>query len=218
MMRKIWDGVVFTGVVMSLAAASFAQTAPASAPAMLEKDKPIEISSDKLDVFQNDHKAIFTGNVIAVQGTSTMRSAQMTVFYRDTESKPATPGAAAPATPPAPAPQPGAKPAAPAQGIYRIDAETNVVFTTPTETAIGDKGVYNVDANTIDLTGKIVTLTRGQNILKGTHAVYNMTTGRSVLTSSNGGVVDVNGGSAKPARVHGLFVPKSADSKPAGKP
>jgi lipopolysaccharide export system protein LptA len=167
----------------------------------LQKDRPIEISSDKLDVLQAEHKAIFTGNVIAVQGTTNMRAAQMTVFYRGGGDKEAAA---------APAPTEG-------QGIYRIEAEGSVVFTTPTETAIGEKAIYNVDADTIDLTGSNVTLTRGQNILKGNALNYNMATGRSVLTGGSSGVAASSGGIGKPARVHGLFVPKS-EPKSAGKP
>ncbi|MBX9726091.1 MAG: hypothetical protein K2X09_02390 [Rickettsiales bacterium] len=174
----------------------------------LQKDKPIEISSDKLDVLQNEHKAIFTGNVIAIQGTTNMRAAQMTVFYRDEGKAAATTAAAA-------APETAAAPSA-GQGIYRIEADGSVVFTTPIETALGEKAIYNVDTDTIDLVGSNVTLTRGQNILKGTKLNYNMATGRSVLTGGVGGKADVTG-TGKPARVHGLFVPKS-DSKPAGKP
>ncbi len=213
-------------VGMMAASQAFAQTASAPATAAaptngFQKNQPIEISSDKLDVYQDQHKAIFTGNVIAVQADKTLRSVTMTVYYRDSNpekpakpAKPVKPGASVP--PPAPPTPPSPKPTDPegAQGIYRIDADENVVFTTPTETAVGDKGIYDVDANTIDLTGKIVTLTRGQNILKGTHAVYDMNTDRSVLTN-NGTVVDGNG-NAKPARVHGLFVPTGGDdSAPA---
>ncbi len=85
------------------------------------------------------------------------------------------------------------------------------MFTTPTETAQGDMGIYNVASNTIDLVGKTVTLTRDQNVLKGTKLNYNMDTGRSVLTSG-GGTTDVTGTTGtKPARVHGLFVPSKAN-------
>lgn len=181
-----------------------AQTAPTG----LEKNKPVEISSDKLDVFQPEHKAIFSGNVIAVQGTTNMRAATMIVFYRD-ENK----GAEKPAAPPPTAAEAVAeKPASP-QGIYRIEAEGGVVFTTPGETAMGEKAVYNVDNDTIELMGGNVTLTRGQNLLKGTKLTHNMKTGRSILT---GGVSTENAG--KPARVHGLFVPKSSDESGAAKP
>ena len=195
-------------IIAILAAMAFAPLAFAQSSG-LQKDKPIEISSDKLDVLQNEHKAIFTGNVIAIQGTTNMRAAQMTVFYRDEGN------ATAPAS--GTTPEPAATPAPSAgQGIYRIEADGSVVFTTPEETALGEKAIYNVDADTIDLFGSNVTLTRGQNILKGTKLNYNMATGRSVLTGGVGGKADV-AGTGKPARVHGLFVPKS-DSKPAGKP
>lgn len=208
----------FAFLIMFALSAASAQAAGEA----LQKDKPIQISSDKLDVFQNEHKAIFSGNVIAVQGTTTMRSAEMIVFYRDSAA-PAKPGvkdkktaveAIEPTEEDAPAADPssvadGASVKPPTQGIYRIDATGKVVFTTPTETAIGDKGVYLVDNETIDLTGKSVTLTRGDNILKGNRVVYNMATNRSVLTGTPGKTAD---GEVKPARVHGLFVPKSDKS------
>jgi lipopolysaccharide export system protein LptA len=216
---KISRLMVFLNVFPCLIAAPvFAQTATGG----LQKNQPIEISSDKLDVYQEDHKAIFTGNVIAVQGTSNLRSATMVVYYRDSSTgKDAKKAAKAAAPTPAPAPVAPATPAAdaPAQGIYRIDATTNVVFTTPTETATGDVGVYDVDADTIDLTGKNVVLTQGQNVLKGTHVIHNMTTGRSVMTNTDGSATDVTNKlpwAAKPAgRVHGLFVPKADDGAQA---
>jgi lipopolysaccharide export system protein LptA len=183
-------------VVACFAAPSALLAAPKNEGAKL----PVEIHSDALDVFQNENKAIFKGNVIAKQGDKTMRSAVMTVFYRDTGAKPAPVDSVE-----------GVKAAASApvtqgEGIYRIEAEGSVVFTTPEETAIGERAIYDVDADTIDLTGGNVTLTRGQNVLKGNRVIHNMTSNRSILTAGNG-----PGG--KPARVHGLFVPESKKPK-----
>lgn len=50
------------GIMLGLAIAQpvFAQSSG------LQRDKPIEISSDKLDVLQNEHKAIFTGCLLAL--------------------------------------------------------------------------------------------------------------------------------------------------------
>lgn len=171
------------GMVVALAGLWLGLAVPAHA-ALGNSDQPIEISSDKLDVIQAEHKAIFSGNVIAVQGTTNMRAEKMTVYYRDSGA--------------------GKSSGDTGQGISRIDAEGSVVFTTPEEAARGDKGIYNVDTDTIELMGGNVTLTRDKNILKGTHLNYNMKTGRSVLSSGNGAVT---GG--KPARVRGLFVPNS---------
>jgi lipopolysaccharide export system protein LptA len=181
--------------LVMLLAANTASAAAVKGTAPVKNDQPIQVSSDKLDVFQNENKAIFTGNVIATQGTTNMRSQVMTVFYRGGSNDAA------------PAPTAGTESP---QGIHRIEAEGKVVFTTPEETAIGDTAVYNVDTDTIDVLGANVTLTRGQNILKGTTLNYNMTTGRSVLTG--GGTTRASDGSVKPTRVHGLFVPKSKEA------
>ena len=150
--------------------------------------QPIEVSSDKLDVFQDQNKAVFTGNVIAVQGSSNLRSKEMTVFYRQNGGKKAD--ATDAAVKAAAKPADGAPP-----GIYRIEAQGDVVYTTPTEAATGDTGIYDVDKNTIDILGSSVILTRGQNVLKGNRLNYNLGTGRSILTAG-GGSSDVTGASA----------------------
>lgn len=150
-----------------------------SAPKLSNKE-PVEIVSDALEVLQNEKKAIFTGNVIATQGAVTMRSDSMTVFYHESADSAAGDNGMG-------------------KGIYRIDADGSVLFTTPTETARGDKAVYLVDDETINLSGNVF-LTRDKNMLKGTKLVYNLKTGRSVFT---GGAVAKGGG----GRVRGLFVP-----------
>lgn len=152
----------------------------AQAAPKLSNKEPVEIVSDALEVLQNDKKAIFTGNVIATQGAINMRSNTMTVFYRESaDSASGTEGMG--------------------KGIYRIEADGNVLFTTPTETARGDQAIYLVDDDTINLLGNVF-LTRDKNMLKGTKLVYNLKTGRSVFT---GGAVAAGGG----GRVRGLFVP-----------
>src|SRR5690349_24956883 len=43
--------------------------------------EPIKIDANKLDVFDKEGRAVFTGDVVAVQGESTMKCTIMTVFY-----------------------------------------------------------------------------------------------------------------------------------------
>lgn len=157
---------------------------PAAAQVTLSNDKPVEISSDTLDVDQEQNQAIFVGNVIARQGSVNMRADRMVVHYRNSGGG-------------------GGGEDASGKGIYRIDATGGVIFTNPTDTAKGDVAVYNVDAQTLDLTGDVL-LTRDKNILKGTRMNYNLTTGRSVLTAGGSTVAGTGNG-----RVHGLFVPGS---------
>lgn len=143
---------------------------------------PVEVVSDALEVLQAENKAIFTGNVIATQGNTTIKSSQMTVYYHGGGSDAASQGAIG-------------------KGIYRIDATGNVLFTTPNETAQGDSAVYMVEGETLDIVGNVL-LTQDKNVLKGTKLNYNMATGRSVLS---GGAAVSQGGTG---RVRGLFVPK----------
>lgn len=158
--------------------------ATAQAQVTMSNDKPVEISSDALDVQQDSNQAIFIGNVIATQGNVNMRADKMVVHYRNGDGD----SSAANAT---------------GKGVYRIDAMGNVLFTNPTDSAKGSAAVYDVDAQTLDLTGDVL-LTRDKNVLKGTRLNYNLTTGRSVLTAGGNAVAGQGGG-----RVHGLFVPGS---------
>ncbi|AWB23456.1 organic solvent tolerance protein OstA [Methylobacterium currus] len=50
--------------------------------------EPIKIDADRLDVFDRENKAIFAGNVVAVQGESTIRCSSMTVHYQRKEKDP----------------------------------------------------------------------------------------------------------------------------------
>ncbi|EWY38054.1 hypothetical protein N825_15595 [Skermanella stibiiresistens SB22] len=81
--------------------------------------------------------------------------------------------------------------------MTRIDAQGNVVITTPTDVARGRDGVYNLKTNIATLTGD-VRLTRGDNHLNGQTAEVNMNTGVSRL---------LNTGNRTGERVRGLFVP-----------
>ncbi|UEM22144.1 hypothetical protein JL100_005175 [Skermanella mucosa] len=81
--------------------------------------------------------------------------------------------------------------------MTRIDAQGNVVITTPTDVARGREGVYNLKTNIATLTGD-VRLTRGDNHLNGQTAEVNMNTGVSRLLST---------GNRTGERVRGLFVP-----------
>ena len=89
--------------------------------------------------------------------------------------------------------------------MTRIDAQGNVVITTPTDVARGRQGVYNLKTEIATLTGD-VRLTRGENHLNGQTAEVNMKTGISRLLSTG----DHTGG-----RVKGLFIP---GQQPGGAP
>jgi lipopolysaccharide export system protein LptA len=75
------------------------------------------------------------------------------------------------------------KPADAPSRIDRIDAQDHVVVTTPTETARGASGVYNVDTGIVTL-ARDVTITRADNVLKGQYGIVNLNTNISRLLSA----------------------------------
>ncbi len=159
-----------------------------------DSKQPIEITSDSLEVLQNDSMATFVGNVVAIQGDVRLKSDKMTVYYAKKGDDKA---AAANSTQ--------------QQSIKKIDVDGNVFLSTPDETAGGARGNYDVIGQEIHLQEN-VTLTRGKNVLKGNNLTYNFASGRSVIS---GGDVAEQGTSKGKQRVRALFVPD--DKKPEGK-
>jgi lipopolysaccharide export system protein LptA len=187
------------GAALGLAGPSLAQ-APAKEPAAKERPnafgalgsnkEPIKIDADRLDVFDKESRAVFAGNVVAVQGDSTIKCTTMTVFY---ESR-AAPGAAKPA---APAAQ-GAD-----NSIRKIDCKGPVTIVSKTQAATGDNATFDRIGNKVLLIGN-VTLSDGPNVTRGERIVYDLNSGIANVETAPGG------------RVKALFVPGSNAGAAAG--
>lgn len=164
--------------------------------------EPIKIDADRLDVFDRENKAIFVGNVVAVQGESTVRCSTMTVFYKRGKEGPkeGTKGEAKPGDKAA-----DAEPAEPQKnpsenGIQKVDCAGPVTVVQKDQVATGDHAVFDQDAKRIVLTGNVV-LSQCQNVTRGQRLVYDMNTGRANMDPVAGG------------RVSALFVPGEKDAK-----
>lgn len=83
-----------------------------------------------------------------------------------------------------------------------LEANDNVIITTPTEILTGDKGIYKAKTNMAEMLGNVV-IKRGPNILKGEKAQVDLNTNISTMFGSTSG-----GG-----RVSGVFYPGS-EKKP----
>ncbi|MEO1089998.1 MAG: LptA/OstA family protein [Pseudomonadota bacterium] len=164
---------------------SAAQTEEEPLPGLEAHDdsQPIEVTADELEVRQNESIATFRGNVDAVQGTMTLTSDLLDVYYGD---PPAEGTEAAP---------PPAEAGAGSGRIRKVVAIGNVVVTSPRDIATGDEGVYDLSTRTITLTGDVV-LTRDENVVRGNRLVVDMDTGVSRVFPAEAG-----------GRVRALFVP-----------
>lgn len=152
-----------------------------------KKDEPIEITADRLDVDQVAKRAVFGGNVHAVQGDVRLAGQSLTVFYDETRK-----GEEAPAADTA---EPGGEGVSGGR-IRRMEVQGGVHVSSPKETASGDAGVYDLEEGMITLIGNVI-LTRGENILRGARLNIDVESGKSVIL-----------GSSETGRVKGLFVPK----------
>jgi lipopolysaccharide export system protein LptA len=209
--------IVLLAVAMAgaLAAPAGAQ-APAKAPAATAKDagkdrssafgnlgsnkEPIKIDADKLDVFDKESRAVFEGNVVAVQGDSTMKCTTLTVFYEprnqqgEAKTASATPTAAG----------------ASDNSIRKIDCRGPVTIVSKTQVATGDNATFDRVANKVFLIGNAA-LSDGPNVTRGERIVYDLNTSVANVETAPGG------------RVKALFVPGSnaegdkADGKGEGK-
>ncbi|MCO5091627.1 LptA/OstA family protein [Bosea sp. (in: a-proteobacteria)] len=155
-----------------------------------DSKEPIKIDADKLDVLDKENKAIFSGNVVAVQGETTVRCTVMTVLYEGRGAQ----GAAATARP--------AAPAAAGQGndssIKRILCKGPVTVVSKTQAATSDNAEFDRANNLVIMTGNVA-LNDGPNITRGEKLVYNTVTGVANVENKGG-------------RVQGFFVPNSGEA------
>jgi lipopolysaccharide export system protein LptA len=179
--------------------------------------EPISIEADKLVYFDKEQKAIYSGNVVAIQGDTRLTCSIMTVHM----TKTAAAGAPAAGASVAGAPAAGASvagapavkvadaapaPSAESSSVSHLDCAGPVTVLSKTQTATGDSAVYDKPQNKIWIFGH-VTLSDKGNVTKGDKLTYDLTSGQAT--------VDIGGTSG---RVKGLFLPGSSDDAAAAKP
>jgi lipopolysaccharide export system protein LptA len=159
--------------------------------------EPISIDADKLVYFDKEQKAIYSGNVVVIQGDTKMTCSVMTVYLDRSPAPGANPAGANPGTANTPADSKGG-PAA-NSGIKRLEATGPVTVVSKTQVATGDNGSYDKAENTVQLIGH-VTLSDGQNVTKGDKLTYDLKTGQATIDTAG----------SKTGRVHGQFTPNSS--------
>ena len=118
-----------------------------------DRSAPIEITSDALEVRQADQLAIFSGDVVAGQGTLRLTADHVEVSY-DEQAEGSDTGA-----------------------IRNLQAEGNVFISNGAETAQGQQARYDVESGMITMTGDVV-LTQGENVISGQRLTINLNEGQ----------------------------------------
>lgn len=146
--------------IAALSAASFAVAQePVSALRGHDADAPIDVTSDRIEVQDRSDRAIFAGNVQVRQDKLTLDTERLTVAYSSGGGI----------------------------QIRRLDASGGVVVRSPSETARGNFGIYDLDRKLITLIGA-VQLSRGGSQINGQRLTIDLNSGRAVVDGGPAGV------------------------------
>jgi lipopolysaccharide export system protein LptA len=176
-MRLVGKVGIILATTALAATAAFAQVKQQSSVSALKghnTNAPVDISADRIEVQDRADRALFTGNVHAVQAEMTLDTPRLTVAYSTAQG--------------------GGNPQ-----IQRLDAAGGVLVKSPTETAKGDFGIYDLNRKLITLIGN-VQLNQQQNQVNGSRLVIDLDSGRAVVDGGPPGVNSSGG------RVSGHFI------------
>ena len=159
-----------TGRVISILLLALALGGAARAQGLAEPpgEGPLDVSADRVEVFDQEGRAVYSGDVNATRGGVRLRADRIEVFFQRREG-----GGFG--------------------DIRRLVAEGEVYYVTPAEVARGDRGVYEIADEIITLTGEVV-LTQGCNVSTGEELVANLNTGFSSLSGGEAGDAERTGG------------------------
>lgn len=131
----------------------------------LSNDEPIQIESDRFEVDEKQSLGVFIGNVSVKQGATTLKAAQMKVYYRRDGGSAATGSAQ----------------------IQRLEADGGVYVKSENQVATGDRGTFDMDSEVLVLSGDKVVLSEGENVIVGCKLTVQMRTGQAKLESCKDG-------------------------------
>lgn len=107
------------------------------------QDEPIEVTSDSLEIDQNAGRAIFTDNVVIVQGEMRLTADKVVAIY-DTETS----------------------------GMTDVEAIGNVVFVSGEDAAESERADYSVEDRTIIMTGNVLVVQGPTAVTSDTMTVW----------------------------------------------
>lgn len=157
--------------------------APARAQGIdLSQGGPVEVTAtDGIEWRQQEQVVIARGEARAVRGGVTVDSDRLIARYRQRG-----------ATPDAPARSPAEGPTGNGE-IWRLEAEGNVVVTSATDRAEGDRAVYDMDQAVMVMTGENLRLTNPDNVLTARDSVEYWSQRRMAVARGNAVVVTNDG-------------------------
>lgn len=113
-----------------------------------DRDAPVEVTSEALNVDQQTGTAVFNGDVLVIQGGMRMKAQTITVNYDQSDRS----------------------------RITTMHATGGVTLVSPQEAAEGNTAVYDLVTGQITMTGDVV-VTQGTSVMSGQKLTVNLTNG-----------------------------------------
>jgi lipopolysaccharide export system protein LptA len=152
--------LIAASLTSAAAVATIAAAAdPVSALKGHDSGAPVDVTADRIEVQDRSDRAIFAGNVHVRQASLSLDTERLTVAYSSGGGV----------------------------QIRRLDASGGVTVRSPSETARGNFGIYDLDRKLITLVGA-VQLNRGGSQISGSRLVIDLSSGRAVIDGGAPGV------------------------------
>ena len=112
---------------------------------------PVEVTADQLQVNQTDGTAVFTGNVVVIQGQMRLTAPLVKVDYAQDR-----------------------------KAIARLDASGGVTLVNGGEAAESETAIYTIDSGEVVMTGNVL-VTQGSSALSGNQLTVDLNTGTGMM-------------------------------------
>ncbi|MEI8172899.1 MAG: LptA/OstA family protein [Deltaproteobacteria bacterium] len=160
--------VLFVLIMIPLWNINTGESAPPKKP-KVEKKEPIEITSDRLDAYNDKKLVIFSGNAVATQADRIIKSDRLLLYYRKdvSENKKAVQD----------------NPDDMGE-LEKIEAKGRVTVIQKQRIVTGDDAVFFQDTQKIIMTGNAV-MREGRNVIRGNKIIVFLDEDRGVVESDN---------------------------------
>lgn len=161
MTRSSIIAAAIASALIAFGATSWGATAHAQ---IGNSELPVEITAEHAEALDNEKRLMYVGNVRATQGDSSILADRMDVYFSGNGGGEGVSGWG---------------------DIERIEATGNVFYSTPTQRARGDLGIYLLAEETVTLTGDVV-ITQGENTITTNRFQTDLETGDSTFGDDEG--------------------------------
>jgi len=132
---------------------------------MVDRDTPIQITSNRMNAYDDKGMVVFEGNAVATQGERVIRAATITIYYKKKSNAAKTEDIHG------------------AGDLDKIEARGNVKMTQGDRIVTGNEATYLHDAQKVIVRGNAV-LTEGKNVITGKQVVVFLEENRGVVEGS----------------------------------